>query len=257
MDQPVNVGYSYADDGTSVNNSPVAGKDVHAFLELFLNRYPKYADAPFHIAAESYGGVYGPNIASVVHKANKEKSYKLKKINLASVILANGLTDPYIQHGTLADYLCDGPYPVYSPDSVDCQSLRSKIPTCQRLVQSCYNYNSKLACVPAALYCNSMYGPFMRMLIYFVSTSSLKKLFKELGLNPYDVRKPCDRSKDKDGPLCYSQMGWLETWLNFPANKAALGVDPTRDFEACNMQVNQAFTLQVNGTTLLLCESLL
>jgi cathepsin A (carboxypeptidase C) len=56
LDQPVNVGYSYSDDGSTVNNSPVAGKDVHAFLQLFLQRFPQYVKAPFHLAAESYGG---------------------------------------------------------------------------------------------------------------------------------------------------------------------------------------------------------
>jgi len=52
LDQPVNVGYSYGD--SSVNTSPVAGKDVYAFLELFVNRFPKYADKPFHLAAEVF-----------------------------------------------------------------------------------------------------------------------------------------------------------------------------------------------------------
>jgi cathepsin A (carboxypeptidase C) len=236
LDQPVNVGYSYADDGTTVNNSPVAGQDVYAFLELFLNRFSKYSHLPFHIAAESYGGIYAPNIASVIHKENQALSLapnpRIKKINLASVILANGLTNPYIQYGSIADYACEGPFPVYpDPDGPQCTALRTKEPTCQRLVQACYNFNSKLACVPAQLYCNSqLFGP-----------------LSQLGLNLYDVRKKCDKQKDKDGPLCYQQMGWIETWMNNPENKAALGVDPSRDFESCNMEVNQAFTFQGDG----------
>lgn len=35
--------------------------------------------------------------------------------------------------------------------------------------------------------------------------------------------------------------------MNNPRNKAALGVDPTRKFESCNMEVNQAFTMQGDG----------
>jgi cathepsin A (carboxypeptidase C) len=35
-------------------------------------------------------------------------------------------------------------------------------------------------------------------------------LLSETGLNLYDVRKTCDRSKDKDGPLCYKQMEWID-----------------------------------------------
>ena len=35
--------------------------------------------------------------------------------------------------------------------------------------------------------------------------------------------------------------------MNDPKNKAMLGVDPNRKFEACNMQVNQAFAFQGDG----------
>lgn len=168
LDQPINVGYSYSSDGSTVNTSPVAGEDVYAFLELFLTRYPKYAKTPFHIAAESYGGTYAPNFASVIHKRNKELALRPKsdivKINLASVMLGNGLTDPFIQDVTIPDFACDGPYPIFdNPNGPECNSLRSKAGTCQRLIQSCYNYNSRFACVPAALYCNSqLYGPIQR-----------------------------------------------------------------------------------------------
>jgi cathepsin A (carboxypeptidase C) len=58
----------------------------------------------------------------------------------------------------------------------------------------------------------------------------------ETGLNLYDVRKSCDRSKD--GDLCYKQMTWIDTWMNLPVNKAALGVNPDIKFQSCNMQVS-------------------
>lgn len=234
LDQPVNVGYSYADDGTTVDTSPVAGQDVYAFLELFLNRFPEYSKQPFHIAAESYGGTYAPNIAHVIHQENKKLQLapipKLMHINLASVMLGNGQTDPYVQMGAVADYVCEGPYPVYDdPNGPQCRALRAKTPTCQRLIKSCYQFNSRLTCVPAILYCNSqLYGPLM-----------------QTGLNPYDVRRKCNRAED--GDLCYKQMSWIETWMNDPKHKVALGVNPEQSFTSCNTQVNQAFALQGDG----------
>ena len=172
LDQPVNVGYSYSSDGSEVNNTPVAAEDVYAFLELFLARYPEFSSAPFHLAAESYGGTYAPHIASVIHAKNAElESASVnaptpapKHINLASVILANGQTDPRTQMASVPDYLCNGPFPIYAdPEGPECTAIRAKVPTCQRLITSCYNFNSRFTCVPAGLYCNSqIMGPIIR-----------------------------------------------------------------------------------------------
>lgn len=175
LDQPVNVGYSYSDDGSTVNTSPVAAEDVYAFLQLFLKRYPEYSSAPFHLAAESYGGTYAPNIASVIHKENQESAAQstanVKHINLASVILANGITDPYTQMASVPEYACNGPYAVYDdPEGPQCSALKSKVPTCQRLIQQCYNFNSRWTCVPAQAYCYSqLFGPLQRTFSHFIS----------------------------------------------------------------------------------------
>ncbi|CCM06004.1 uncharacterized protein FIBRA_08247 [Fibroporia radiculosa] len=239
LDQPVNVGFSYAEDGTSVNTSPVAGKDVYAFLELFLGHFPKYSQAPFHIAAESYGGTYAPNIASIIHAENKALAQtqaqnaaaaSLVHINLASIMLGNGLTDPYIQSASVPDWACEGPYAVYDdPNGSECEALRAKVPTCQRLTKSCYDFNSRLTCVPALLYCGSqIMGPLL-----------------QLGYNPYDVRRKCDRQKD--GDTCYAQISWIDVWMNKPENKRALGVNPELEFQSCNAGINQAFAFQGDG----------
>ncbi|OAX40538.1 hypothetical protein K503DRAFT_601654 [Rhizopogon vinicolor AM-OR11-026] len=243
LDQPINVGYSYSEDGSTVDTSPVAGKDVYAFMELFLSRFPEYSTQPFHIAAESYGGTYAPNIANVIYTENQKipvASPGLVKINLASVILGNGMTDNYVQMASIPDYLCEGPYPIYDdPEGVECTALRSKVPTCQRMIKACHNFDSRFTCVPAALYCTSqLYAP-----------------IQQSGLNPYDARIQCDR--EKDGPLCYRQMGWIESYLNEPEVKAALGVNPQLNFESCNMAINQAFMLKgdsMHNTPLLLKE---
>ena len=38
-------------------------------------------------------------------------------------------------------------------------------------------------------------------------------------------------------------MGWVDSYLNQPSVKAELGVSPEREFTTCNMEVNQAFTM--------------
>lgn len=168
LDQPVEVGFSYADHGlpTTITTAADAARDVYPFLQLFLSRFPKYADAPFHIAGESWGGHYIPNIASLVHKKNKElvaapRPY-LRRINLASLLIGNGLTDPLRQFPTIPEYLCRGPYALFDPSGPQCTSMRSKAPKCERLIKACYDWKTALVCLPAETYCwtllNDMIG---------------------------------------------------------------------------------------------------
>ena len=160
LDQPINVGYSYSDDGSRVGSSADGAVDVYAFLQLFFMRFPKYQAAPFHIAAESYGGTYGPHIASTIFKRNSEiksGTFDRVKVNLESLVLANGYTNPYVQTGKMPEYMCSGPYAVFDGlESPECLAYTSKISNCQRLIQACNTFNSRLACVPATLYCGSV-----------------------------------------------------------------------------------------------------
>jgi cathepsin A (carboxypeptidase C) len=89
----------------------------------------------------------------------------------------------------------------------------------------------------------AVWTPYAYVLCF--SRECYSHLCPETGLNPYDVRMKCDRSKD--GDLCYKQMQWIETWMNNAENKVALGVNPDKTFQSCNMEVNQAFFLQGDG----------
>jgi carboxypeptidase C (cathepsin A) len=157
------VGYSYSSNKTApITNTPDAAVDVYAFLQLFVKRFEDYATRPFHLAAESYGGHYAPNIASIVHRKNKQltqaPSSGLQKINLQSVMLGNALTDPLIQMPSVAGYACDGPFAVFDTNSRQCRDLRSRAPICERMIKACYALDNTAACSPATFYCWSMWG---------------------------------------------------------------------------------------------------
>lgn len=57
----------------------------------------------------------------------------------------------------------------------------------------------------------------------------------------YDVRRPCDRSPEKDGPLCYKQMEWLPVWLNDKNVKKELGANPAVNFTTMSEKVYKDF----------------
>ena len=57
----------------------------------------------------------------------------------------------------------------------------------------------------------------------------------------YDVRRACDRSPDKDGPLCYKQIEWMQVWLNDENVKKELGANPAITFNVSSREVYQDF----------------
>lgn len=247
LDQPLQVGYSYSDKEEVIDTSVKSAEDVYAFLQLFFSRFPQYAELPFTVAAESYGGHYAPHIGAEIHKKNKQLTEQastsdfapILHVNLESLMLGNGLTDPKVQFQSVPEYACspDNKYHLFEPGSEMCESLYNKADTCNMLIDQCDRFQNRLVCVPAALFCwGSLYGP-----------------VQDLGVNLYDVRQTCDH--EKDGELCYPQMDWIETLMNKPETKKQLGVPSHIKFQSCNMQLNQHFMMQgdslVNSAELL------
>jgi len=170
----------------------MAAKDVYAFLQLFFARFKGYAKLPFHVAAESYGTIYATHLAKEILERNQGLSSTRRRlglgvqserslgtstpptlINLASVILANGITDPYSQYPSIADYVCEGPYSdVFGGiDSPECGYVKSKAPVCQRLIEECYKAPTKKNCVQAHEYCSSeIEGPLLGLSTLFPDT---------------------------------------------------------------------------------------
>lgn len=162
LDQPVGTGYSYSSDDSTVTKLADLAADVYAFLQVFMHHFPEYAALPFHIAAESWGGHYGPNIAHVIFEKNKKMVYapfpEQMKINIASVMLANGLTEPASQFQMIPIYMCStrAPYPPHEPDSATCASLRLNSPVCVQAIKACYKTQDRLICDAATTHCWSM-----------------------------------------------------------------------------------------------------
>lgn len=56
VDQPVDVGFSYTDEGYDIpHNSQEAADDMHRFLQLFISEvFPDKQNVPFHLTGESF-----------------------------------------------------------------------------------------------------------------------------------------------------------------------------------------------------------
>ncbi|KAJ3556355.1 hypothetical protein NM688_g2075 [Phlebia brevispora] len=239
LDQPIGTGYSYATDGTTVNRLEDVAIDVYAFLQIFLHRFPQYAHLPFHIAAESWGGHYAPHIAHHIFTQNRYYQAEKVAINLASVILANGLTEPASQFEMVPQYVCmDAPYPIRDWDDPQCVAMRAALPSCVQAIHACYRAPTWTAvCNAATVYCWPTYVSFPIL---------------NTGKNPYDIREECNITETT---LCYPEFDPISRWLNRTETKVALGVDPAYDFQVINNTVAESFYYQ--GQAMLNSASLL
>ncbi|GMM33525.1 hypothetical protein DASC09_008500 [Saccharomycopsis crataegensis] len=215
LDQPVNVGFSYSSN--DVSNSWAAGKDVFAFLDLFFLQFPEYSHLDFHIAGESYAGVYIPVIA------NEILSHEDRSFNLTSILIGNGITDPKTQNHWYQPMLCgQGGHPQVIPDE-RCEQMLTEESRCAKLLDACYlSHYSKLACIPALVYCDGK---------AFAAVS-------DYNINAYDIRMICEDD-------CYPEEDQISKYLNSPIIQGALGVDSI-DFKHCSGDVGNRFMMQAD-----------
>ncbi|KAJ9070838.1 hypothetical protein DSO57_1003303 [Entomophthora muscae] len=215
LDQPINTGFSYGKN--SSENSLAAAADVYVFLQMFFQKFPKYQKLEFHIFGESYGGHYVPDIAAYIDEKNAVSSSS--SINLASIGIGNGDTDPLIQYGYYAEMACNNTYePILKKK--ECLKMQSEFPACRKKIKKCYASKKVKKCVKAEDYCEKvLMGP-----------------FSQTGLNPYDIRRKCG-----DNPLCYDLTATIEAFLRKESLREELGAANPKDFKACSGKVGKRF----------------
>ncbi|KAH9843002.1 Alpha/Beta hydrolase protein [Rhodofomes roseus] len=111
VDQPVGVGFSYADFGPVPSNTQStteeAAVDIAAFAAIFFEHFKKFTGRPFHMAGESFGGRYVPLFAAAVLDQNARLvEYGIPPVNLASVMIGNGLTNYLDMLQSYYDIMC-------------------------------------------------------------------------------------------------------------------------------------------------------
>ncbi|QRW09337.1 Serine carboxypeptidase [Ceratobasidium sp. AG-Ba] len=222
IDQPAGVGYSY-NSGPAIDNSFMAADDMWAFLQLFYKRFPRY-NGELHVAGESYAGTYIPHIASAIHKHNQVLANEnYQHINLSTIIMGNGLTDPYSHFPTLYEWYCHGKWNILDGNGPQCQRLKKAVGICQRMIKICEDFDTSFTCGPAGAFC-------------------FEEIFQSTVLahiNPYDARMKCDNQDQSDE--CYHEIPWISTYLNTPRIKAELGIASENNFTACNTEIHQKF----------------
>ncbi|KAF8551275.1 alpha/beta-hydrolase [Imleria badia] len=232
VDQPIGVGFSYADYGEAVSTTEEAAKDIAAFIAIFFENFSQFKGRAFHMAGESYGGRYIPVFAAEVYDQNaKLLAAGLTPINLQSVMIGNGIVDYFTLTPSYIDMQCTAAsvFPVTSISS--CIRMKQALPRCQKwTLESCINQYDALSCGAARDFCeNELSTPFLAS-----------------GMNPYDISKKCEGDP---GSLCYPVIKNVGNYLDLPSTRALLGVDPsiTSNFSSCDNDVFNAFISAQDG----------
>ncbi|KIJ53143.1 hypothetical protein M422DRAFT_242257 [Sphaerobolus stellatus SS14] len=205
LDHPIGVGYSH---GAVVNNSHDAAVDAYDFLQKFFVLYPHLRKNKFVVSGGSYGGIYVPNIASIIQMENKAVSNGkgqpgAKHINLDSIMLSNPLSDPISHFRWLLYYRCDL-HQVYN--STTCQELYGVLPKCLEAIQLAFETKVVPNKVAAIEMCH-----------YALNSGNMHGTVLE------DIRKKCDAPDDDLGG-CYPIFTWAVDMFNSTVTKAQFGV---------------------------------
>lgn len=203
IDQPVNVGYSYS-NSNSTDSTLAAADDLYALLTLFFHEFPEYSKQDFHISGESYAGHYIPGLAYRI------VSDETPDVNLKSILVGNGLTDPYTQYAYYRPMACgEGGYDAVVSDST-CKAMDAALPKCQGYIKGCYDGDLQ-SCKNGFNYCNAQF-------------------FDPYTGDVYDVR-----------PNSPDPPSGSATWLNSAKVKEALGVEVDLSYEECDDSVYAGF----------------
>lgn len=91
IEQPVGVGFSYADGPVGVIGDQEAAVDAYHFIQKWLTLFSNYQSNDFYITSESYGGHYMPTLGQAIVEGNNNNGNP--QINLIGIFVGNPFTN--------------------------------------------------------------------------------------------------------------------------------------------------------------------
>ncbi|KZT32096.1 alpha/beta-hydrolase [Sistotremastrum suecicum HHB10207 ss-3] len=145
IDQPIGTGFSHG--LMNVTGTKEAAEQVWQMLQIFFNDtiFSQYKSNDFALWTESYGGHYGPGFAAYFLDANEKIANGTltgTPINLKTLGIGNGITDPLTQYAEYTTYAATNSYIQFASPSLISSvnaSFYSSDGGCQQLIQACYS----------------------------------------------------------------------------------------------------------------------
>ncbi|KAE8380183.1 Alpha/Beta hydrolase protein [Aspergillus bertholletiae] len=236
VDQPVDVGFSYIDEGHEVpHDSQEAAADMHRFLQIFVSEtFPHKRSSPVHLAGGSYAGKYIPYLgAEIVIQNGRYPSEP--QINLESCLVGNGYMSPMDTFYGYWETLCTTkpgvPTPVFN--ETRCDIMAANMPRCMDVAKTCIQNPDPAICKAAGSVC------YEGIIGWYENESG------EGGRNRFDITAPCEIDE-----LCYKKASYIQKYLNSPAVWNALSPpDEIKEYALESSAVVQAFDTTPEGMT--------
>ncbi|GJE95373.1 carboxypeptidase [Phanerochaete sordida] len=224
LDHPIGVGYSY---GQMVNDSRDAAYDVYDFLVKFFHLYPNLAKNQFVVASGSYGGMYVPHIATVIHEQNAALAAGhghpgARHINLSSMLVSNPISDFLSHHRWVLQQRC---YFTDIYNASTCNAAFAALPACLEAAQLAYIDSTLTRRVAARDACAAV-------------TPDIE------GRDLQNVERKCDGTVED----CYPATVYVGAFMNLASTKEALGVPQHLNWAFVRMAVWEEFFAMADRT---------
>ncbi|KAH8128957.1 hypothetical protein FP744_10007598 [Trichoderma asperellum] len=228
LDQPAGVGLSSRAEGSPVPAFDIEGAyDFQTFLNVFFKDvFPDRARLPIHIAAESYGGHYGPVYLNYILDSRRLNSRDAFWGNISSLILVDAVIDFTAPAVGVYEFLCKGfgNHSKIMNDTV-CEALGLSVPKIFELGRNCDASSNGHECWGLITYVEEVVNPY-----YYAEVEAGKR-------NPFNVHIPCP-----NWPWCADiRKGNMTAYLNQGHIKKALQFPSSFIFEDIDLDVNSAF----------------
>ncbi|KJZ79233.1 hypothetical protein HIM_01384 [Hirsutella minnesotensis 3608] len=221
LDQPAGAGLSYLADGMPLAaREEDTAEDFQQFLNIFFSDvFPTKKHLPIHIAAESYGGHYGP---VYLHHILESRRYGAKTAfwgRFDSLILVDAVIDFTGPFYGMYELFCDNREEKGILNATACEQIALHIPELQRLGDSCQMAYRESA------ECNSLWDYGLRHInaAYMAEIAAGRR-------HTTNINKKCHPTSswlDCDDP----SMGNITSYLNQDWVKMKLGKDPSFEFD--------------------------